>query len=340
MKLNRFALTLYLTFPTIGSLASIFMIAHFVVWVEGITAAHPYSDALIYVAMATNEMALFGDTHITWRFLIPWISGVITGWFGGAEAEGMGIFMGSLNFVILILALGLLIRFSFHNEKINAVMISTPAWCIVLLPAFWRGAYLPMLEPAAMLVYALVLLALWYRRIWALYIILCTGIWVKEMVLLSVLLVPAFHYARQNYEWKDYLPFVMAAIVYFGSVSLFGSSSGNYVMQPIAWVRDWMGNLSSFQITGIRYIFSGFGLGLFYLIWRMYSVPGQRIHRAALAVMLATFMIFLLYTPSNTPRLMFMVMPVLFLFNQSDYSLGKSHEKLVFQENDDDTQNR
>ncbi len=308
------------------------MIAHFVVWVEGIRETHPYSDALIYVAMATNEIALFGDTHITWRFLIPWVSNIITGIFGGTGAEGMGIFIGSLNFLIIILAMVLLLRFTFHNDVINAFTISTPAWIIVLLPAFWRGAFLPMLEPASFLVYGLILLALWYKNLWGLYLALLIGIWVKEMILLSVLLVPAFHYARQEFRLSDYIPFLIAGVVYFGSVALFGTSSGNYVLNPTAWISDWMNNLQSFHFSGLRYIISAFGLGLFFIAWRMYANPGQRIHKAALAVLALTFVIFLLYTPSNSPRLMFMAMPVLFLFNQSDESLAKSHEKIVFQE--------
>lgn len=333
MKLNRFALTLYLVFPTIGSLSSVFMIAHFVLWVDdGITTAHSYSDALIYVGMAANEIALFGDTHITWRFIVPGLIGFFGNVFGVTEPEGLGIAMGSLNFIILLLAFGMLLRFTFHNEAINAFTISLPAWCIALMPAYWRGAFLPMLEPAAMLIYGIVLVSLWYRKLIPLFLALLIGVWVKEMVLLSVLLVPAFHYARNEVDWKQYLPFIAAGLMYLWVVAYFGNTSGNYMMNPSGWLSDWGANISEFSFWGLRYILSGFGLGLFFIIWRMKTEPGQRIHYAALAVMVTTFFIFLLFTPSNTPRLMFMIMPVLFLFNQSDESLGKSNEKLVFQE--------
>lgn len=333
MKLNRFALTLYLAFPTIGSLTSVFMIAHFVVWVEGINAAHPYSDALIYVGMAANEIALFGDTHITWRFIIPAVTGFFGSIMGVTEAEGLGIAIGSMNFVFLLLGFGLLLRFTFHNDLISAVTISIPAWCIVLMPAYWKGAFLPMLEPAAFLIVAIVLISLWYKKLIPLFLALLIGVWVKEMVLLSVLLVPAFHYARQETDLKQYIPFILAGLSYVVVVLIFGNTSGNYLMNPGNWISDWISNLSQFSLYGLRYIISGFGLGLIFIIWRMKTVPGQRIHYAALAVMITVFLIFLFFTPSNTPRLMFTIMPVLFLFNQTDASLAKYNEKLVFQTN-------
>ncbi len=305
-------------FPFLASFASIVMIMQYITWLGGIGSDHPYSDANIYFEMAKN-LEFFGETHITHRVLLTGIIGLIGQLVNAGGSEAYGIIYGAINFCLFIAGAGLMFRISLLNQRASAFQIVLPAFIIALTPAFIRGAFFPMLEAGAFLAVAAILYALVFRKLWLLYLVVIAAVFIKEMTLLTVLAVPLVNYLRDDNWNQAYLPFVAAAGMYVIAALLFAPSlSGNYIFSPASWFADWQNSISGLGFDAFRYLLSAFGLALIYFVYKLYANGPQKIYLGTLAIFAVLFVVFMLFTPSNTPRLMFMALPFLVFFTYTD----------------------
>lgn len=318
MRINRFQLALYMGFPFLASLASIVMIMHYLIWLEGIGTDHPYSDALIYFEMA-RDLDFFGETHITHRILVTGVAALIGHLVGAGGEEAYGIIFGALNFSLFITGTGLMFRIALLNQRISAFQIVLPAFIIALSPAFLRGAFFPMMEAGAFLAVAGILYALFFRKLWLLFPAAIAAVFIKEMALLAVLAVPLINYLRDDRWNQAYLPFIAAAALYILAALTFSPSlSNNYIFSPGLWFNDWQQSLSGMGFELVRYLLSSFGLALIYFAYKFYSNGVQKIYLGTLGIFAVLFIIFILFTPTNVPRLMFMALPFLVFFTFTD----------------------
>lgn len=318
MQVNRFQLALYMGFPFLASFASIVMIMQYIVWLEGIGSDHPYSDAVIYFEMA-RDLNFFGETHITHRVLVTGFAALLGHLVSAESSEAYGIIFGAINFSFFIAGVGLLFRIALLNQRISAFQIVLPAFIIALTPAFLRGAFFPMMEAGVFLAVSAIIFSLFFRKLWLLYATVIAAVFIKEMSLLTVLAVPLINYLRDD-DWNQaYIPFITAAGLYVLAAFLFAPSvSNNYIFSPSLWFSDWQNSLSGIGVDVFRYLLSAFGLSLIYFIYKFYANGVQKIYLGTLGIFAVFFVIFLMFTPTNSPRLMFMALPFLVFFTYTD----------------------
>ncbi|MEX2641580.1 MAG: hypothetical protein WD266_12895 [Balneolales bacterium] len=321
---------LYIAFPVIGSVCSIVMITHFIWLVQGsLENGGPYSDALIYMDMA-RDFSFFEDDPLSYRIAMPALVGAFSHLFGIYEFDSVALVFGTFNFAFFLFGAGVMLRMGIYEQGINVLELILPAVIIVFMPFFLSAAFYPLPDTGVFLFFSLILLALFYRNLFFLYVIVAIAVWVSEITLLAVLVVPALNYIRQDNWWQAVLPFIVSGLIYFAVLMNFSPDlSRHFLFSPDGWISTIGSNFQQFDRYFFIQLLPAFGLTIPFVAYRIYRSGSQRSVQVTLMLYLGYYILFLLASPEQTPRLMFMIQPLLILFIFNDKTLEALKVKFI-----------
>lgn len=289
---------------------------------EELDRSSPHSDAIVYRNMAQfND--LFGDTHITYRFFLPVVSGSINSVLNPQQNQLVrdGIFA-FLNVLFFSLGMILFWKLSFAHRKDEIHVIEViPVLLVFSIPFFWRGAFLPLVDTASFFLVALILWAHLKRNLALLFFSFIVAIFTKEIIILTVLFLPLVDWGLKRY-WPIGYVMVVPALLFYGLLLYLNLSGLDnfYLMQPGEWFSDWYETLDSVSWNNLRFLVSAFGG---FLILDLLLIIGKTSDRRMWAGFISLGVLFLLvwlFTPENSPRIMFMTIPFQFLIIRSLFS--------------------
>ncbi|MEX0771583.1 MAG: hypothetical protein WEB89_06610 [Balneolales bacterium] len=322
MRLDRFSIILYIAFPVIGSICSIIMITQFVWLVQGSLENGLYPEVMVYVDMARN-LTFFGNDHHTHRVLIPAVVGLLTNMFGITDFDSIALVFGTWNFAFFIFGIGVMLRIAIYEQGVNVFELILPTILVLFLPFFLSAVFYPILEAGIFLAFGLIFMALFYRNLPMLFVITIISAWVSEVTLLALFIIPALNYARKDNWWQAYLPFLLSGLLYvLVLISLSPDLSSHYLFNPNSWVTEINANFRQFDQYFFIQLLPAFALAVPFIAYRFYKGGSQRIVQSTLLLLSAYYIVFLLLSPEDTGRLMFMVMPLLVLFNFNDKTIA------------------
>ena len=323
MRLDRFSMILYIAFPVIGSICSIIMITHFVWIVQGSLDNGSYPEALYFMDMV-RDFSFFEGSHLSYRVVIPFLVGYITNLLGITTLESIALIFGTWNFALFLFGIGMMLKIAILEQSVNVFELILPALLVIFMPFFLSAAFFPLIDAGAFLFFSLIVLAVFYRNLPMLFASTMLSVWVSEVTMLALLVVPALNYIRNDNWWQAYLPFILSSLVYLvGVVALSPDPGNHYLFNTGLWQESIMSNFLEFD----RYFFSmlipTFGLVIPFIGYRLYKGGSQKISQITLLLFIAYYIIFLLTAPTTTPQLMFMVLPLLVFFNFNDKTIVK-----------------
>ncbi len=314
MKATRFSMTLYISLPVLASACSVVMIAHFVMLAEGrISPDGRYGDMFAYIAMA-ESFAFFGSEIISFRVLAPLISGTIALVFGLTGEESIGLLTGSLNFVYLLLGFGWMYYLSMKEKGNNALEVALPTFLLLPLAAFWQGIFLAVPDALMFCMFGLILIGVLRQKTVLLIPAVLAGVWVSEWLFLAVLLLPLADYLRRSFWPQGYTAFGLAALFYL-AVPLFTQiPEAHLVYRPESWISHTVEQFAGRSLSLMRAFWLSFTLALPFMGYRIYETGWNRVNAALSIWFLAVFMLVYLLAPDTVPRILFMTMPALVLW--------------------------
>lgn len=286
---------------------------------QSITFSHPYSDVLHYLELV-GEQQFFGPTHFSWRILFP---GLITALHIVLPFSASILWM-STNILLFSVLLFGEYRLSFNLTRAHQKMLIGIFAVIMFHPAFWRGAFLPMLEiPLFFTIWLMLRIhkeSAIHPAFFALMIFL--SLWVKEMMILTWLF-GLIIYRQDLFRRKAWiswhLPFLLSGLLYAIILFTFSASapgSNNYLLQPGEWLSDWLSLFSASPATILKSFVASTGLLWIALpfIMRFFHVRIAKnwIHTALVISLI--WLIISLFTVTNAPRLIwpfYAILPVI-----------------------------
>jgi hypothetical protein len=314
MKATRFSMTLYISLPVLASACSVVMIAHFVLLAEGrISPDGRYGDMYAYIALA-ESFGFFGPEIISFRVLAPLISGGIALLFGLSGEESIGLLTGSLNFIYLLLGFGWMYYLSMKEKGNNALEVAIPTFLLLPLPAFWRGIFLPVPDALMFCMFGLILLGVLRRKTFLVLPAAIAGVWVSEWLFLAALLLPLADYLRRSVWPHGYTAFGLAALIYLCVPLIAQVPDGHMVYRTGDWLNRIAEQYSGRGLSILRAFWLSFTLTLPFMAYRVYTVGWNRVAGALSIWFAAVFMLVYLLSPDTAPRIMFMTMPALVLW--------------------------
>ena len=314
MKATRFSMTLYISLPVLASACSVVMIAHFVLMAEGrISPDGRYGDLFHYIDLA-ETFDFFGSDALSFRVLAPLISGLIAVTFGLTGDESIGLLTGSLNFVYLLLGFGWMYYLSMKEKGSNALEVALPTFLLLPLPAFWQGVFFPVPDALMFCIFGLILMGVLRQKLLLLIPAVLTGVFVSEWLFLSLLLMPLADYLRQSVWAQGYSAFGLAAAVYL-AVPLFTQIPETHlVYRPEAWLAGIVEQFDGRSLSLLRAFWLSFTLALPFFAYRIFVAGWNRVTRTISLWFLLLFFLVYLLSPDTTPRILFMAMPALVLW--------------------------
>lgn len=314
MKATRFSMTLYISLPVLASACSVVMIAHFVMLAEGrIGADGRYGDMHAYIALA-ESFAFFGSENASFRVLAPLISGSIARVFGMTGTESIGLLTGSLNFVYLLIGFGWMYYLSMKEKGSNALEVALPTFLLLPLPAFWQGIFLPVPDALMFCMFGIILIAILRQKSLLLFPAVLAGALVSEWLFLSVLLLPLADYLRRSAWPMGYTAFALAALAWLAIPLLTRTPDIHLIYQPGSWLAHAAEQFADRSLSLPRAFWLSFTLTLPFFAYRFFAAGWNRV-TGALAVWFGlVFLLVYLMAPDMAPRIMFMTMPVLVLW--------------------------
>ena len=314
MKATRFSMTLYISLPVLASACSVVMIAHFVLMAEGrISPDGRYGDLFHYIQLA-ETFDFFGSDVISFRLLVPLISGLIAATFGLTGDESIGLLTGSLNFIYLLLGFGWMYYLSMKEKSSNALEVALPTFLLLPLPAFWQGVFFPVPDALMFCMFGLILMGVLRQKLLLLIPAVLTGIFVSEWLFLSLLLIPLADYLRQSVWAQGYSAFALAAAVYLAVPLITQIPEAHLVYRPDAWLAATLGQFDERSVSLLRAFWLSFTLTLPFFAYRIYVVGWNRVTSALTLWFLLLFFLVYLLSPDTAHRILFMAMPALVLW--------------------------
>lgn len=329
MRLDRFSMILYIAFPVIGSICSIVMITHFVWLVQGSLVVDTYRDAQVYIDMA-RDFSFFGSDHLTHRIILPALVGAVTSLFGITTFESVALIFGTWNFALILFGVGVMLRISIYEQSVNVFELILPVLLILFMPFFLSAVFYPLLEAATFLCFGLILMALFYRNLPFLFAIVIISAWVSEITLLAMFMIPALNYSRNDNWWQAYLPFILSGMIYvLALISLSPDLGDHYLFNTGEWLNEVGSNFRQFDRFFFIQLLPSFGLAIPFIAYRIYVGGLQKICLSVLMLLIGYYIIFLLLSPEQTSRLMFMTLPLLVFFNFNDKTIYGLKQKFA-----------
>ncbi len=329
-------MTLYISLPVLASACSVVMIAHFVLLAEGrIEPDGRYGDLFAYLALS-ESFGFFGSEAISFRVLMPLISGTLAAAFGLAGKESIGLLTGSLNFVYLLIGFGWMYYLSMKEKGINALEVALPTFLLLPMPAFWQGIFLPVPDALMFCLFGLMLMAVLRRLPWLLIPVALTGVWVSEWLFLAAMILPLADYLRGSVWPQGYFAFALAALFYL-AVPLFTQvPEGHMIYRTDVWLAETAERLSDRETSLIRAFWLSFTLSLGFFAYRIFIMGWNRVTVSLSVYFLTVFFLVYLIAPDNVHRVMFMTMPMLVLwqyrwstFRAMDEPLNRTKESAM-----------
>ncbi|MEX0685864.1 MAG: hypothetical protein WD267_12320 [Balneolales bacterium] len=300
------------------------MITQFVWIVQGSLDNGTYPDALYYIDMV-RDFNFFEASHLSFRVVVPFLVGSITNLLGITTLESISFIFGAWNFALFIFGMGVMLKIAIHEQSINVFELILPAILIVFMPFFISAAFYPVPEAGIFLSFSLILLSIFYKNLPLLFVITIISIWVSETAILAVLLVPAFNFIRNDNWWQAYFPFLVALLIYvFVVQTLSPDLSEHYLFNSQNWMQNLISNFLNFDRYFFIMLLPSFGLIIPFIAYCFYRSGAQKTNLTTLILFISYYLIFLLTSPENTPRLMFMTLPLLILFNFNDKTIIKN----------------
>ncbi len=314
MKATRFSMTLYISLPVLASACSVVMIAHFVLMAEGrISMDGRYGDLFLYMTLA-ESFDFFGSDIISFRVMAPLISGLIAATFGLTGIESLGLLTGSLNFVYLLLGFGWMYYLSMMEQENNALEVALPAFLLLPLPAFWQGIFLPVPDALMFCMFGLILLAVLKRHLMLLVVAFLTGIWVSEWLFLAMLLLPLTDHLRGSVWAPGYFAFGLSALMYLAVPLATQIPDTHLVYRSGEWLAHTTEQFSNRDTSIIYSFWRSFTLTLPFIAYRIYVAGWNRVTASLSLWFGLIFVTVFLMNPDNVNRVIFMIMPVLVLW--------------------------
>jgi len=307
-------MTLYISLPVLASACSMVMIAHFVLLAEGrIPTDGHYGDMYTYIDLA-ESFDFFGSSIPSFRIIVPLISGTIAGIFSLSGTDSLGLLTGSLNFIYLLIGFGWMYYLSLKEITTNSLEVALPTFLLISLPGFWQGVFLPVPDALMFCMFGLILTGVLRQHMAILLPAIIAGVWVSEWLFLAVLLLPLVDHLRGTYWIRGYSAFAAAALIYL-AVPLFTTiPDPHLVFRPGAWFAMASEQFST-RDTSLLYAFwRSFTFTLPFFAYRFYVMGWNRITGALAVWFVSVFLIVFLLAPDSANRIMFMVMPVLVLW--------------------------
>ncbi|MGM0589816.1 MAG: hypothetical protein ACQETE_15435 [Bacteroidota bacterium] len=307
-------------FLSIVSVAALFMAFYQAFWVApAITTADPHSDALIYLEMS-QHLDFFGSTHITFRWILPLLAYLLHFVFIGVSThQSLVLAYALLNVGFFVLGLWAFWKLVNPRPETHYLPAISPLFLLLGVPFFWRTAFLPLVDTAAFAMIALILLAFRDRNLLLLLLASLLAVFIKEISLLIILALPLIDWANRRTWVIGYLIPWFAVLIY-GLTTLIALESPDqfYLLQPEHWLGDWTRTIDELSWQDLRYPLSAFGLLLPAIIFVFFSDPDDRAYTAGSLLLFFFFLVFWMFTPSNSPRLMFMMLPLTYLFFRNE----------------------
>ncbi len=307
-------MTLYISLPVLASACSVVMIAHFVLLAEGrISPDGRYGDMYAYIALA-ESLGFFGSETVSYRVLAPLISGGIALIFGLSGEDSIGLLTGSLNFIYLLLGFGWMYYLSMKEQGNNALEVALPTFLLLPLPAFWRGIFLPVPDALMFCMFGLILIGVLRRKSILLAPAIIAGVWVSEWLFLAILLLPLADYLRRAVWAQGYAVFGLAALLYLAAPLVAQVPDAHLVYRTGDWLNRIAEQYSARDLSLLRAFWLSFTLTLPFMTYRIYAAGWNRVTGALSIWFAAVFLLVYHLSPDMAPRIMFMTMPALVLW--------------------------
>ena len=308
--MNRYSFTLIVLFAAIG-------LGLFQVFTTGpeIDANSPYSDAELYMEMAQFER-WFGSTHATHRVVLPAVAGTLGKVFvpTGKERGLLLIFM-CLNILLFTGGMHLFWSICYGDRKGGVGMIEIlPLLLVFGVPFVWRSAFLPLLDTAAFFFTALLIFLFRQRSVVLFLLVLLLAAWTKEIILLGALFLPLIDRVQDRKWIPGYLMIVVVIGLYLAVTASVSGLESNYLLAPERWLSDFRSSVTGIGWTDLRYPLSALGAYLPLVLLIAISRFERPETRTGLLILGAAFLTFWIFTPTNSPRIMFMMIPYCYLF--------------------------
>ena len=285
-------------------------IFQYITVLHNITYEHPYSDVLHYIDLV-HQQQFFGPTHFSWRIVF---TGFITALFFLLPFSVPVLWM-TANVLLFSAILFITSRKAQHLNHARRTLLTGILAIIMPHPAFWRGAFLPMLEMP--LFFTIWLMLIVYKEfpvhpvLFAVLIFI--SLWVKKVFILAWLFGIILHKRDllSRKVWVSWhLPFLLSGALYALILFLFSASAGdaqnNYLLQPERWLSDWASLFSAHHpLTILKSFIASTGLLWLTLpfIKRFYHVRTFNLWVRIALVISLIWVILSLFTVTNAPRL-------------------------------------
>jgi hypothetical protein len=289
-------------------------------WVApNITTADPHSDALIYLELS-RTLEFFGQTHITFRWVVPLLAYVLHFIFQPlSTVQPYVLAYALLNIGFFLLGVYFCWKLVNPRSSNHYLPAFSPLFLLLGVPFFWRSAFLPMVDTAAFTMVALMLVAFRDRNLLLLLLASLLAVFTKEISLLIVLAFPLIDWANERRWVIGYVIPLLSVLIYILTVWIsLDSAQHYYLAQPTGWFQDWSHTVTHLHWQDLRYPLSAFGLLLPAYIVIFLSDLNNRAYSAGALLLFGYFLLFWLFTPSNSPRLIFMMLPLSYLFFRNE----------------------
>lgn len=274
-------------------------ISQYLITLPQLSESHPYSDALIYLDMANGELNYWGPTHITHRIILPFIVGLIAS-ISSISAE--------LLFFVINGAALLLLFYIIHKMK-GAISLLYFMLMLIGFSSFWRGYYLPMVDSLSFVFLTLMWLLVEKGKWIPFLIIVSILVGIKEINLL--LIVFLLFDKRRSIQFSSIVVLIIG--IFWVLIDLHFSGHMHYLFQPKSWLSDWASNINIDLLWLPKYLLSAFGFLVIIWFYRFYTDGIAYIREILPEIIL--FSIIILFTPSNSPRILFPFTGILLLRN-------------------------
>ena len=311
-------MTLYIALPVLASACSVVMIAHFVLLAEErITVEGLYGDMYAYIALA-ESFHFFNSEVISFRFLMPLISGSIAGLFGLSGMESLGLLTGSLNFIYLLTGFGWMYYLSLKESANNSLEVALPTFLLLTLPAFWQGIFLPVPDALMFCFYGMALVGILRQQLAILLPAAVLGVWVSEWMFLVILLLPLIDRLRGTRWIPGYTAMGIAGLLYLAVPLVSTIPESHLVFQSGEWLTSVQEQFAERETSFPGAFWRSFALTLPFFVYRIYVTGWNRVTGTLSIWFLLQFGLVYVIAPEIVHRILFMVMPALVMWQYQE----------------------